>query len=91
MEVERQAPLHVPGLALAEVFVKMNKVHAEEFIPELRAATADTYLQPWLFDRLRNAASSAQTGAALALAEVFVKMNKVHAEEVHPRAQGRLS
>ena len=30
------------ALALAEVFVRMNKVQVEEFIPELRAITADT-------------------------------------------------
>ena len=62
----------------------MNKVHAEEFIPELRAATADTFLQPLLFDRLRNVAGSEQTGCALALAEVLVKMNKVQAEGFFP-------
>ena len=30
------------ALAFAEVFVEMNEVHAEEFIPELRVATAGT-------------------------------------------------
>jgi len=41
-------------------------------------------LQPWLFDRLRNASGNEQTGAALALAEVFVKMEKEHAVNFIP-------
>ena len=34
--------LEKTAFAFAEVFVEVNKVHSEEFIPELRAATACT-------------------------------------------------
>jgi len=45
------------------------------------------YNQPYLFDRLRNGEIGEQLGAALALAEVLVKMDKARAAELFPEIE----
>lgn len=68
-----------------EVVREVSKVFGvmEAVIPEF----SQQVNQPWLFAKLRNGGVAEQNGAALALAEVLMKMSKERAAELFPEIE----
>jgi ATPase subunit of ABC transporter with duplicated ATPase domains len=62
----------------AKAFAVLEKV-----LPEY----SRQFLQPWLFKKLRGGEIGEQIGASLALAEVFLKMDKARAAELMPEIE----